>query len=726
MASFALPRLVARSLAIVLCVAVLALGLHVALSHRQPSGAPTSQKVPPLRVAPALGTERPLGFSFDLKGDPDGASKATLSTRMTAYRLSPPRAMSKDDASTLARERFGLTARPLEHNVGTVLAPEIRWDWDDQNTGLHVDPESGSFWSQHVQPPGTVGRDSDPNQPKSPLDPSLRSGQALEEAARIGREWLRQHQIPEGQGEPGDVLILDPQSGEAAWMLFQTKIDGITVYPSSATVEWGAPSTVLMCSGKSLSIGMLHHYPRREVVGKQECPLRSAQAAWDDVIELPAEHMRYFGFVQDNRAAGVRLVEPIDQWNHYGLGGNAPREMLTSPVTVTLTLNRVESGYAYAGDPGPLGPLYLVPVYAFEARGPGAEGRVMAAVFLSSAVADDYVQRWMLPRPQSILVYKDGRALTLAETAAGYEQVYAAAVSALDSLSLDYLTGLGLEDAGSLRQNEFGVELVYGTPDAAPARIETDLGLYTVDHLLVPLSTDTEAAAKVWVPAPSTDRYWLATSQKGIAGLRKAVEAAIAGRQDWGRIPEPTRLWLPAPAVASATPSPASPTPTPSTNEPSWLPTPGPALPISTEDDVWNLVARLTSVSPVLCPQSPPSGLEMVQMREAGQGTFWVEYNGPGKRLGIGAGAFNPDLPTPDGEQRRVAVRGQETTMQIRSKADPSQSVLLWWDEPGRWNADDRPEPGHVFYLISAEGISPDVVLQLANSLRAVPQRASE
>ena len=109
-----------------------------------------------------------------------------------------------------------------------------------------------------------------------------------------------------------------------------------------------------------------------------------------------------------------------------------------------------------------------------------------------------------------------------------------------------------------------------------------------------------------------------------------------------------------------------------------------------------------------------------VHMVKVGQGTFWVEYSGPGKLLGVGAGSYNPPIVTVEsgGEQREVNVRGQAATLQIKSKAQPSESVQLWWDEPGRWiQGLGAPIKDHVFYYVSAEGLDPDAVLQLANSL---------
>lgn len=151
------------------------------------------------------------------------------------------------------------------------------------------------------------------------------------------------------------------------------------------------------------------------------------------------------------------------------------------------------------------------------------------------------------------------------------------------------------------------------------------------------------------------------------------------------------------------------------------VPTPASRVPIAGEEGVWDLVARwVRGVLPVLRLQSLPPGLEYVQMLDVGQGTFRVEYTGPGKRVMLGAGAFNPPMVTPEsgGEQRRVTVRGQGALLQVRSRAQPSESVQLVWQEPGKWiQAADAPTMDHVFYMISAQGLDPDGVLQLANLL---------
>ncbi|MGQ9675344.1 MAG: hypothetical protein ACUVX1_06720 [Chloroflexota bacterium] len=66
-----------------------------------------------------------------------------------------------------------------------------------------------------------------------------------------------------------------------------------------------------------------------------------------------------------------------------------------------------------------------------------------------------------------------------------------------------------------------------------------------------------------------------------------------------------------------------------------------------------------------------------------------------------------------------VMVRGQQGTLQVQDKAHPSESVQLWWEEPGKWT----PAPGmetrdKVLYLVSGEGLTPEEVMEVAQSLQ--------
>jgi hypothetical protein len=109
-------------------------------------------------------------------------------------------------------------------------------------------------------------------------------------------------------------------------------------------------------------------------------------------------------------------------------------------------------------------------------------------------------------------------------------------------------------------------------------------------------------------------------------------------------------------------------------------------------------------------------------MRSAGEGSFWVEYTRPGKVLSIRAGAFSP-AHWLGGEQMRVGVRDQEGILQIKNKAKQSESVQLWWEEPGKWiPGPGEPTKDRVGYSIAAEGVEPVHVVLLANLLKPFVQ----
>ncbi len=107
-------------------------------------------------------------------------------------------------------------------------------------------------------------------------------------------------------------------------------------------------------------------------------------------------------------------------------------------------------------------------------------------------------------------------------------------------------------------------------------------------------------------------------------------------------------------------------------------------------------------------------------MTKAGQGTFLVEYAGPGKSVGVGVGGFNPPIVTaePGGEQRSVTVRGRAGVLQITSKARPSESVQLWWEGQGTWRpSPELPVRESFTYFVFASGLDPGAVVEFADSL---------
>lgn len=136
-------------------------------------------------------------------------------------------------------------------------------------------------------------------------------------------------------------------------------------------------------------------------------------------------------------------------------------------------------------------------------------------------------------------------------------------------------------------------------------------------------------------------------------------------------------------------------------------------------DLVWESLGKeVSGVSPVLRPAVRPSELETVLVLSSGPGGYQVEYSSPGKRLMVGAGAFNPPLVSASGESKKIKVRGQDVTLQIQNKARPNEAVQLYWEESGRWEpAPGSPVRDKVFYLISSNGVEPEEVVRVAESL---------
>ncbi len=180
----------------------------------------------------------------------------------------------------------------------------------------------------------------------------------------------------------------------------------------------------------------------------------------------------------------------------------------------------------------------------------------------------------------------------------------------------------------------------------------------------------------------------------------------------------PSKAAEPRKAVAPTAVPPLAAVPSPT---PLRTPTVVTLTPLSSEETVWTEVLRsVRDVSPVLRPRFIPQGIETVRMTQAGQGTFFVEYSGQGKRVGVGVGGFNPPIVTAEtgGEHRKVTVRGRAGTIQIPSKARPSESVQMWWEESGRWNPSPEAPARESFpYFVFAGGLDPDTVVQFANSL---------
>jgi len=164
-------------------------------------------------------------------------------------------------------------------------------------------------------------------------------------------------------------------------------------------------------------------------------------------------------------------------------------------------------------------------------------------------------------------------------------------------------------------------------------------------------------------------------------------------------------------------------------------PEPSPIKPVAADGEIWDLVVAATSgyISPILRPTALPNGLETVTTDDpkGDPHLFVVEYAGPGKRLLIGAGMFNPPPPGPGGHGEAVklrglecipGVKGKECYLQVNDDANPRERVWLWWNEPGRFVAEDPvSSQDSVFYLVSAAGLAPQDVMTVAESLRPTP-----
>lgn len=126
------------------------------------------------------------------------------------------------------------------------------------------------------------------------------------------------------------------------------------------------------------------------------------------------------------------------------------------------------------------------------------------------------------------------------------------------------------------------------------------------------------------------------------------------------------------------------------------------------------------TIDPILRPNQLPPGFDFIRLGGAVPGFFDIEYQGAKQDLTVGAGAFNPPPAGPNGSQQQITVRGQPATLQINDTTQPSQRVWLWWQEPGTWEHSGLVDPTGIFYLISAHGLTPDQVIQIANELRPV------
>ncbi|HET7037733.1 MAG TPA: zf-HC2 domain-containing protein [Thermomicrobiaceae bacterium] len=159
----------------------------------------------------------------------------------------------------------------------------------------------------------------------------------------------------------------------------------------------------------------------------------------------------------------------------------------------------------------------------------------------------------------------------------------------------------------------------------------------------------------------------------------------------------------------------------PATPPGSPAPSPTPA-PLAQADAVWTAVARGVgdTINPVLRPSFVPAGLQTLQAEALAPGTFNVVYSGPGTYLRIGVAGWNPPLCGDGCSQSQISVRGQPATLQVNdASAYPANYVWLWWSEPGSWTMPGLNQPQGIDYLISAQGLTPAEVQQVAASLVA-------
>jgi hypothetical protein len=172
--------------------------------------------------------------------------------------------------------------------------------------------------------------------------------------------------------------------------------------------------------------------------------------------------------------------------------------------------------------------------------------------------------------------------------------------------------------------------------------------------------------------------------------------------------------------VATATPL-ASPTTLP--------PPEGTAMPISEDDVVWEwIAANSQECEPILRPTYLPSSLRHVTLDYVDQQWGCLLFNATyidsaGQvRLSVGGGPwFNPPLAGTDSLQEQVEVRATTGVYQLQDTAEPLGYAFVTWNEPGTWG---RPEDDwhrdYVEYLITAEGLSKEELLKVANALEPV------
>ena len=154
-----------------------------------------------------------------------------------------------------------------------------------------------------------------------------------------------------------------------------------------------------------------------------------------------------------------------------------------------------------------------------------------------------------------------------------------------------------------------------------------------------------------------------------------------------------------------------------------------PTAPATEDTPIWDFVRNLQGayISPILHPTFLPPGLITVGIGQSPE--KWdphlmaVEYLGPGKRLVVGAGGFNPPPPGAGGYDKQVTVRGHEASLVFTPEPDPASGVWLHWTEPGTFDGGGGAKIVDFIrvYAVFGRGVTTEEVLQVVDSLTSDP-----
>ncbi len=519
-------------------------GLVLGIGGRSATPPRVALPLVPDPVQALLGSARLAGVAFGLQGDPATVDHGPMPTGLAVYRLAPPPPMDAATANRIALEQFGMKDPP---QMGL-----DNWSWRGQGPQLTILPPDGTrIWSNTQ-----VQSDS------GSLDAAVAVAQS--------RDWLAAHGLAAGQSTPGAVSITHFYYARSPQITFGSQIDGLPLYtvgyrPADDSSGW--PGIRVNYFPTAKAIDKVLYVPPRAISSTQTYPLGSAQAAWAAVQSAPVRHVLYAGFV--TYTATIQTIEALDLGRDFQVNLDGPYwRRLPQPLNLRLT--HVQLGYAYSGGPDRSDPLYLVPVYAFEAHGQVGAGREVTALFLAAAPAADYVAPPVWPAPDYIAVYHNGQAISFAPATTGYRALLAAATPLLADLGWHNGEDATEPYTWQERERDLGIELTYKLDQSNLLGVPfpTDGGMQNVHRLFVPLSPAVERDATVWISGQPSSWTPFHTGL-GSQALRIAVEKAVAGRQDWGTPP------------ATITPSPAPTRVLPTSVLPSPVPTDGPAKPVA-------------------------------------------------------------------------------------------------------------------------------------------------